>query len=481
MIQRLLALLKEFSDNVIRVKTIHARIIVEGLYTQQPLAHRLVRIYSDLGILQYARHVFDKTSHPETPLCNAMISGYVRNERFTEALDLFKLMRSRCLEIDSYSCNFALKACTALSDSQTGMDIIKFSINRGFRNEFLGSSIITFLVKLGNVNEAREVFDHLPERDIVCWNAMISGYVRAGKFNEACDLFIKMQRCGVKPSPVTMASLVQLCEGFQSLRLGKSVHGSTFNRQVDGDVRVMTSLVNMYSRLGDIASAFQVFNSMPVRNLVSWNAMISGYIQNGFIREAFALFQELVKDSCRCFDSGTIVSLLHACALRVDLEGGKVIHGCMYRMGYELSIILSTALVDLYLKCNALELALRVFDRMQDRNVITWTAMMVGLAQNGRAGEALKLFRQMQEEGVVANPVTLVSLIHACTHFGTPRKGMSVHAHILRRNIDFSSVNVTALIDMYAKCGKIDYADRVLRFCPVQKDVILWNSLIAGF
>lgn len=480
-IQRLLSLLQDFCHDVIGVKSIHAQIVHRGLLQHQYLVDKLVRIYCDLGIVQYARLVFEEMPHLEAPLCNSMISGYVRNERFSEALDLFKLMRSSDLDIDGYAGNFALKACMALSDRETGMDIIKFSINRGIENKFLGSSMITFLVKFGDINEAREIFDHMLERDVVCWNAMISGYVQAGNFIEAFDLFVKMQTLGISPSPITLASLIQVSEGVKSLRLGRCVHGYALGFQLGDDVLVMTSLINMYSILGDIESAWWIFNSMPVRTLVSWNAMISGYIQNGFVHEAFGLFRELVKDCCQHFDSGTIVSLLQACAQRVDLEGGKVIHGYMFRMGYELSIILTTALINLYLKCNTLELALRIFERMQDRNVITWTTMIIGLAQNGQAEEALKLFSQMREEGVVANSVTLVSLIHSCTYLGSTRRGMSVHGQILRRNFGFYYVNVTALIDMYAKCGKIEYADRVLRFCSVQKDVILWNSLIAGY
>ncbi|KAK4751146.1 hypothetical protein SAY87_004628 [Trapa incisa] len=478
--RRLMFLLQDFCHNVIRVKSIHAQIVLRGLVQQQFLANRLVRIYCNLGIVQYACHLFEGIPLPEAP-CDSMISGYVRNERFTEALNLFKLMRSSDLEIDSYAGNLALKACMALSDRETGMDIIKFLASRGINNKFLGSSMITFLAKFGDINEAKKIFDDMIERDVVCWNAMISGYVQAGKFVEAFHLFVKMQACGISPSPVTLASLTQMSEGVKNLKLGRCVQGYALGFQLGDDVLVLTSLINMYSKLGDIESACRIFNSMTIRTLVSWNAMISGYIQNGFIHKAFGLFRELVKDSCQHFDSGTIVSLLQACSLGVDLQGGKVIHACVYRMGYELNTILTTALIDLYLKCNELQLALRIFQRMQDRNVITWTTLMVGLAQNGQAEEALKLFSQMQEEGIAANSVTLVSLIHSCTHLGSTKKGMIVHGQILRRNFSFCSVNVTALTDMYAKCGKIEYAGRVLRFSSVQKDVILWNSLIVGY
>ncbi|KAG6646445.1 pentatricopeptide repeat-containing protein At3g12770-like [Carya illinoinensis] len=480
-VYRFLSLLQEFSNSLILVKSIHAQTITNPVLEDQFLATKLVRTYCDLGHVGDARHVFVQFSHPRTILCNAMVGGYVRNERYHETLELFKLMGSGNMEIDSYTCNFALRACMGLFDYKMGREVIRRAAEKGLESDpFLGSSIINFLVKFGSIDEARRVFDAMPERDVVCWNSMIGGCVQACHSNEAFDLFFDMRRLGIRPSPVTMVSLIQACVEARYLKLGECVHGCVLGLGMGGDVLVLTSLVDMYSKMGYVEIARWVFDSMPTRNLVSWNAMMSGFVQNGLVREAVDLFRRLVY-SGGGFDSGTMVCLLQGCAQTADLGGGKVLHGCMYRKGLSSDLILSTAIVDLYSKCGALKQASNVFDRMKHRNVVTWTAMLVGLAQNGHAEDTLNLFSQMQEEGVAANSVTLVSLIHSCAHLGSLKKGRSVHSHLIRNGFAFDVVNVTALIDMYAKCGKINSAERVFGSGLLSRDVILWNSMITGY
>ncbi|XP_030957276.1 pentatricopeptide repeat-containing protein At3g12770-like [Quercus lobata] len=480
-VSRFLWLLQEYPHGLLHAKSIHAQIITNSVSKDQFLATKLVKAYCDLGHVGNARHVFDQFSQPKTILCNAMVGGYLRNEWYSETLELFKMMGSCNLAIDSYTCNYALKACVGLLDYEMGREVIRKAVEKGVESDrFLGSSMINFLVKFSSIDEARRVFDAMPERDVVCWNSMIGGYVQTHHFNEAFGLFFDMHRLGIRPSQVTMASIIQACIETRNLKLGKCVHGCVFGLGMGYDVLVLTSLVDMYSKMGDVESAQLVFVSMPIRNLVSWNAMISGFVQNGLVREAVGLFQRLVV-SGGGFDSGTVVSLLQGCAQTADLDGGKIIHGCIYRKGLNSNLILSTAILDLYSKCGALKQASFVFDRMKVRNVITWTAMLVGLAQNGHAENALKLFSQMQEEGVVANSVTLVSLIHSCAHMGSLKKGRSVHAHLIRHGYAFDVVNMTALIDMYAKCGKINSAERVFSTGSISRDVILWNSMITGY
>ncbi|OVA04359.1 Pentatricopeptide repeat [Macleaya cordata] len=410
-----------------------------------------------------------------------MMGGYLRNEQFSQTLELYHTMRSLGLETDSYTCTFALKACTSLSDFETGKRIMRNAVDGGLENDrFLGSSMINFLVKFGEMDEAQTIFDELPHRDVVCWNSIIGGYVQIGHFDMVFNLFFKMQGCGIRPSPITMTSLIQACGGIGKLELGKCIHGYLNGLGMGSDILVLTSLVDMYSKIGDTESARWVFDRMPTRNLVSWNAMISGYVQNGLVFDGFDLFHGLISSDCG-FDSATIVSLLQGSAQISSLDNGKVIHGCILRRGLESNLILSTAIVDLYAKSGALKMASSVFSKMMERNVISWTAMLMGLAQNGHAEEALKLFGLMQEEGVAANAVTLVSLIHACAHVGSLKKGRSIHAHLIRYNFAFDEVIKTALVDMYAKCGKLDSAKMVFDDGLISKDVVLWNSMITGY
>ncbi|XP_054809187.1 pentatricopeptide repeat-containing protein At1g11290, chloroplastic-like [Prosopis cineraria] len=481
MVYNISSLLQGISKNLVHVKSIHARIITNSAFTDHFVVSKLINAYSDLGLLNIGRQVFDQISHPKTILCNAMVAGYTKNQQYKEALQLFKMMGSRNIEIDSYTCNFALKACSGLLDKETGMEIYKRAVVRGFHlDPYFGSSMINFLAKSGYLDEARRLFDQMPERDVVCWNSIIGGYVQQCFFQEAIGMFFNMIGNKICPSPVTMASLLKACGESGLLKLGRCVHGCVLALGMGDDVMVLTALLDMYCKMGDIESACWVFNSMSGRNLVSWNAMISGYVENGMIHESFSLFHRMVLSGAS-FDSGTLVSLIQGCSQTCNLDSGKILHACIIRKGLESNLVLSTAIVDMYSKCGATKQATTVFGRMKERNVITWTAMLVGLSQNGYSEDALKFFIQMQEENVSANSATLVSLVHCCAHMGSLKKGMSIHAHLIRHDYAFNAVNMSALIDMYAKCGKLISAEILFNYGFHLKDVIFCNSMIMGY
>ncbi|GMI79555.1 CHLORORESPIRATORY REDUCTION22 [Hibiscus trionum] len=479
-IQGFLSLLHESPNTLLCIKSIHAQIITNSASKHQFLASNLVKSYSELRCLGIARKVFDKIPQPKPILCNSMLSGYLRNQCYKETIELFELMGVLHWGFDSYSCNFVLKACMELEDYERGREVIKRAVDRRVDGDrFLGSTMISFFMKSGDFNSARRVFNRMVERDVVCWNSMIGGYVKGCYYDLAFDLFLEMILCGVRPTAITMVSLVQACGGMKNLERGKCVHGLVLVFGMGTDVLVLTALIDMYSKMGEHERARLVFDIMPAKNLVSWNVIISGFVQNRLVHESFNLFRELVLTS-GSFDSGTIISLLQGCGQLADLKSGKVLHGYIFRRGLDTNLILCTAMVDLYSKCGALKEATFVFDRMEDRNVITWTAMLVGLAQNGHAEDAIKLFGRMQEEGVAANSMTLVSLVNCCAHLGSLKKGRSVHARLLRHGYAFGVINQTALIDMYAKCGNINYAERVFEDGSF-KDVISWNSMITGY
>ncbi|WVZ22966.1 hypothetical protein V8G54_001510 [Vigna mungo] len=311
------SLLHQFSNTLIHVKSIHAQIIKNWVSTENYLAAKLIRVYSDLGFLCPARKVFDQCSLRGTAVCNAMMAGFLRNQQHVEVPKLFKIMVSGDLEINSYTCMFALKACTSLLDDEIGMEIVMTVFRRGFHlHPYVGSSIVNFFVKCGYLDDARKVFDGMPEKDIVCWNSIIGGYVQEGFFKEAIKLFLAMIGGGLRPSPVTMVSLLKACGESGLKKLGTSAHAVLIALGMGNDVFVLTSLVDMYSNLGDTDNAAFVFNAMFNRSLISWNAMISGYIQNGLIPESFALFRRLIQSGSG-FDSGTLVSLIRGCNMGV--------------------------------------------------------------------------------------------------------------------------------------------------------------------
>lgn len=195
--------------------------------------------------------MFDQCSLPETAVCNAMIAGFLRNQQHMEVPRLFRMMGSCDIEINSYTCMFALKACTDLLDDEVGMEIIRAAVRRGFHlHLYVGSSMVNFLVKRGYLADAQKVFDGMPEKDVVCWNSIIGGYVQKGLFWESIQMFLEMIGGGLRPSPVTMANLLKACGQSGLKKVGMCAHGCVLALGMGNDVFVLTSRMFSNIRLG---------------------------------------------------------------------------------------------------------------------------------------------------------------------------------------------------------------------------------------
>eukprot|EP00253_Pinus_taeda_P022295 PITA_22295 len=307
---------------------------------------------------------------------------------------------------------------------------------------------------------------------------MISGYVQNGLAIEALILFRNMVAENVTPNCVTAAIVLQACAHLASLQQGMSIHGYILRRHLEVDVFVGNSLIDMYVKCGNMEMAQQVFDKMLRSDVVSWSAMITGYTQSGHAKEALSLFQKMQLEGLRP-NSFTMASVLPACAHLKALLEGKCIHGCIIRRGFEFDVVVSTALVDMYAKCGSMEITNQLFNKMLERDLASWNAMITGYAQNGQAHEALTFFYHMQEADLKPDSVTIVGLLTACSHLASLQRGNSINGYIIRNGFDSDVIVGTALIDMYAKCGNIDFAQRA--FDKISKrDVIPWSTMIAG-
>lgn len=225
--------------------------------------------------------------------------------------------------------------------------------------------------------------------------------------------------------------------------------------------------------------ARQVFDKIYDRDVVSWNSMVAGYAQNGHGDEALELYLQMQAAKVKP-DSVTFAGILPACCGLSGLEQGKMIHSYIVKSGLESDILVSNALIAMYGRCGSLVCAIKVFDKMRQRDVVSWTAMITGYAQNRFAGEASKVFHEMQLAGVRPNAVTIISVLPACAHLVDIQQGKEVHAFAVRNSFEADVFLVSGLIDMYAKCGSIK--DAYYLFDKMSyKDSTLWTSMIAGY
>ncbi|CAK9144176.1 unnamed protein product [Ilex paraguariensis] len=377
----------------------------------------------------------------------------------------------------SPSFNELLNSCFSLSELKRIHGLIL--TNGSHRNLFLSTKLINLACSLAPTMEyARKLFDKMPQRDVFLWNTLIRGYADLGPCREAIVLYRNMHQSGLLPDNYTFPFVVRSCAVLSALREGTEVHCNIIKNGFDMDVFVKSSLVTMYSESGETWSSELVFDEMVVRNIVSWTAMISAYVQNGFFDMGLGVFREMMASGTRP-NAVTLVSILPACAGLEFLNLGMLIHGYGMKLGVDSEISLVNALIALYGKCGNIDIARYLFDQMAVRSVVSWNAMIAAYEHNNAGADAVKLFRLMQTQKVEFDYITMVSVISACASLGASNTGKWVHELVRSKGFENNNSVTNALIDMYAKCGNIDLARGVFERLP-NKNVVAWTSIIGA-
>ncbi|XP_057839051.2 pentatricopeptide repeat-containing protein At3g26782, mitochondrial [Cryptomeria japonica] len=493
--------------NVEFLKQAHSHMVVFGLDHDIYLQTKLLSMYTSFGILDIAQQLFDKMYEPNVHAWNAMIRGYATSGYFEEALFFYYQMQKQAgIQADKMTFPFVLKACARFSSLQEGMEIHCHIVKSGFEADvFVRTALVNMYVKCGVLEDARRLFDKMSQRTVVSWTAMIAGYACSGEPHWALKLFNQMQATDVKPNPITVASVLPAYANLKDLEQGKWIHDYVIRNNFESNVLVGNELISMYLKFGSIENALKVFDKVSQGNEVSWTAMIAGCSQNGYAGEVLALFHRMKLESIKP-NSYTLVSFLSACGHLAALQKGKWIHGYIIKCGFETDVFVGTALIDMYAKCGSIDIAQQFLDKMFNRNLVSWNALIAGYAQNGHNNQALFQFRQMQLTGVAPDSITMnghdsealmlfnqmrmvnvkpdsitmVSLLTACAHVQNIQQGKRIHNFIIRNGFELDVSVGTALIDMYANCGNIHIARHLFNKLSV-RNVVSWNAMIAGY
>lgn len=295
----------------------------------------------------------------------------------------------------------------------------------------------------------------------------------------SCYVETMLQEPNIFPDRFTFPSLLKGCAQILALDEGKALHGQIVRCDLQSDLYIQTTLLNMYAACGDMNSGRKIFEKMDNKNQVVWTSMISGYAKNNNPKESLFLFTEMEREGLEP-DEVTMASTLSACAQLKDLDYGKKLHLHIKKSSLKICAVLGTALVDMYAKCGELVLARRVFDALPERNVVAWSAMISGYAQNNHSKEALEVFEKMiTESDQKPNQVTILGVLSACIQFGDLNLGRWIHAYIDKAGLNPSITLQNSLMDMYMKCGRIDAALQIFDAMPVRY-VVSWNTVING-
>ncbi|RZC77054.1 hypothetical protein C5167_001185 [Papaver somniferum] len=253
-----------------------------------------------------------------------------------------------------------------------------------------------------------------------------------------------------------------------------------FEEMPERNVVSWNSMISAFAKGGDVNSAKRLFEEMPERNLVSWTSLISGYAQNGYFSETLATFENMGKAGVKPNEI-TLVSVISACANLGALEFGRKIHSFMENNHYNFDLFVASSLVDMYCKCGVVQDALILYKKMQLKNVVTCSSMIVGLALNGRPMEAIGIFEEMRFHCMIPNDITFIGVLCACCHAGLVEKGKFYFSCMTK---EYSLVpklqHYACIIDLLGRAGQLDQAYQFINEMPIKPDAIVWGALLGA-
>lgn len=375
-----------------------------------------------------------------------------------------------------------LRNCSKYLNLNQGILAHSASVKMGFESDLIiNNDLIDMYGKCGRTDVARTVFDQMPVRNVVSWTALMGGYLRQGKAEDSLLLLHQMGISGIKPNEFTFSTNLKAC-GFLGIpEYEVQIHGLCIKSGFESYPVVGNSIIDVYSKRGRLEDAEKMFDKMPIRNLISWNAMISGYANGGQERMSFSLFQEM-QEQGETPDEFTYSSVLKACSSLGALHEGRQIHASLITNGLSISLhtVIASALIDLYVKCKCLYVARKVFDHIRQKNIISWTAMIVGYTQEGSVWEAVDLFREFRRSRTQIDGYILSNMVGVCSDFALIEQGKQIHCYTVKLSYGLDVSVANSIVDMYLKCGLIDEAHQRFNEIPV-KNVVSWTVMITGY
>ncbi|KAL0425954.1 UNVERIFIED_CONTAM: putative pentatricopeptide repeat-containing protein [Sesamum radiatum] len=495
-----------------------ARKVFDGMPKRDEFTwNTMVAGYADSGRIVEARKLLDESPKKSAITWSSIVSGYCKMGCEIESLQLFYEMQHEGCKPSQFTLGSVLRLCSIKGLLSRGEQIHGYAVKTRFdKDVFVVTGLIDVYAKCLRIVEAEDLFRSMSSgKNHVTWTAMINGYSQNGDAVGAIQCFGGMRAEGIEANQYTFPGVLSV----SALVLGTQVHGCIVRGGFGANVFVQSAMVDMYTKCGDLGSAWKVVQSMEVDDVISWNAMIVGCARQGFPEQALSLFK-MMHEKHMELDEFTYPSVLNSLASTKDMTNGTNIHSLVIKSGFEGYTLVSNALIDialsscaelalldlgqqvhansiksgldtslsvdnslvsLYAHCGCLENAEKVFKSMEIRNLISWTALIVGYAQNGEGIKSLQFYDEMIASGVKPDFITFIGLLFACSHTGLTERGRYYFESMIQ---DYAITpgpdHYACMIDLLGRAGKIQEAEELLNKMEVLPDASVWKALLAA-
>ncbi|KAG0455548.1 hypothetical protein HPP92_024840 [Vanilla planifolia] len=417
---------------------------------------------------------------PSVVSFTALISGAAQNDRPLLSLRLFPLLLRSSIRPNDFTIPSLLKATASVPCPDTGLQIHAFSLKSGLLADvFVASAAVDMYHKTGLFSHADRMFDEMPHRNIVAWNAVMTNALLEGRTDATVNSFIRLRSSGEEPNEVTLCTFLNACASGEYLRLGSQFHSFIIRFGFETNLSVGNALIDFYGKCTCVGEAKRIFSCMATKNVVSWCSMIVVLAQNAEEEEAFRLYIATRRDGFVPTDF-MMSSILTTCSGLSGLNLGRSLHAVAHRACIDGNIFVGSALVDMYGKCGSIEEAEQIFQAMQEKNFVTWNAMISGYAAQGNASMALKVFGEMMGIGKVKpNYVTLVCVMSACARGGRLNEGMELFDKMEERyGIKPRTEHYACVVDLLGRAGMEEKAYQIIKKMPMKPSVSVWGALL---
>ncbi|KAJ6831910.1 pentatricopeptide repeat-containing protein-like [Iris pallida] len=477
------------SQSLSQTKQAHAQsLFLNLLHHDQPtILSSLILSYSTFNspsssLLLFHSHSPSPSQPPTNAfLHNSLLRALSKSKLHSRSLSIYNSMLRLSVPPDHRTFPFALTACSADPAllSLKGLELHASLLKLGFASDvFVSNTLLSFYASIADLPSVCKVFDEMPHRDVVSWNSAISASSLNARSSDSLRWFAGLLGSGFAPNSVSLVSVLPSVAVIGDAGFGEGVHGYAVKSGLGSHVSVGNALVDMYGKCGDWGASVRMFREMPERNDVSWNSVIGGLVHAGYSADSVRVFRDMMDGGVKP-NSVTVSSLLPALVELGCFELGREVHGRCVRTGMDSDVFVANSLLYMYAKSGCLKKASSVFFGMERRNEVSWNAMIANFTQNGAEFEAVRLVIDMQASGERPNAVTFTNVLPACARMGSLEKGKEMHAMSIRDGSYLDLFVSNALIDMYAKCGRLKFARSV--FEVSERDQVSYNTLIVGY
>ncbi|URE28659.1 hypothetical protein MUK42_33216 [Musa troglodytarum] len=461
---------------------LHASVIKSGMDSDPILSNHLINLYAKCKDFESSHQIFDHMSNRNIVSWSAMISGYDQAGKPSTALDLFAQMP---LQPNEYIYGSVISACATLFALTQGRQIHGHSLKNGYGQiSYVSNSLMSMYIKCDCFDDALCIFSSISEPNSVSYNAMITGFAETLKLDKGLELFRLMNKQGLDPDEFSYVALIGICSSMEDLHVGIGLHCQTIKLGLDNTAFVGNVILMMYSTCGLFEEVEKVFMSIKEKDVITCNTFIVACSNCGEHTKGLMVYKDMTATRNNfplSPDEFTTASALAVSAELASFHYGGQIHAHLIRTMMVLDIVVYNAIINMYAKCGCSKYASHVFNLMPNRNLISYNTMIAAHGNHGHATAALEILKQMRYEGFVADSVTFVGLLTACSHAGLVDEGL-VLFNSMQETYGICPMieHLSCLIDMLGRSGRLEEAECYVKTSAFQNDSVIWGNLLSS-